>query len=741
MEQKIIRNVSDIIDINYLQRIQDSLGRVTKITTALLDTQGVPLTAPTNLYAFCAMMQASDKGIAMCMRTNGELIRINQETRGPAIVTCPNSGLKTAAVPIFLKDQYLGSWLIGQMRTDEIDEELIEQTSMEAGLSAEEAKANMAVLPVISEAEFQDILEFLTVITAEIVSLVEMNDALDERNKALEDLSAQVSRSLELMNQIVDLTDVGVFATDFETGEFLLSNTVYRSFLASLQQKDPAYNFSCLLHQMVDYKEVLLTENKKPAEPHVYEQYFEDIDKWLRITNRAIYWVDGTLALLVTFFDITESKKHEERISYLAYYDQRLDIPNCTRLSLDLYANMYTSPYLIAFDIKGLRKINDAYNRDMGDRFLEAVKDWLEAFYPQGTVLYRLDGDSFALLIDAEEPAVMQLAQQIYNRFKEPWLIELDATTQTIVAEVYIGVVPAKQIYADNTVLIDDLERILAAARSKNAPLLYDAAVDKEFRRHLAMEMTLKECVLNHMQGFSLMYQPIVEPETFRWVGLEALCRWNAPGLGNIPPMIFIGEAEELGLIDILGEWVVQTALRQTKEWGLDDLDDFVLNVNLSPLQLNGNWLYDTLPELLTQRNFPASKLSLEITESAEVHFDAFVINSLNRVRDLGVMLSLDDFGTGYASFASLSQMPVTVLKTDRSFVTNIETDEYLQKTVRIMVDFAHAAGMHVIAEGVETERQMEMLKEIGVDFYQGYWFAKPLSVADVAANLHRFAR
>lgn len=741
-----IRDVSDIVELEYIQRIQDAIGNLTGITTAVLDPNGVPVTRATNLHAFCEMMQASEDGIKLCMRTNNQLIEINKETRHTATVVCPNSGLQTAAVPIFLGKKYLGAFLVGQLKTKEIDYELIEKTAKNAGISVEEAKRNMDMLPTISEEEFQNILRVLEVITDVVVRLVNTNNEIMEKNVELTELTEKLNNSAHTFREFIDLTDVGAYLIDFETGELLLYNNVYLNLIG--KKSAEVEGQSC--YNMLGYedwclfcpRDLLLNKNGEPGDPYVWENYLDRRDIWLRITSRAIRWIDGRLAQMVTFLDITERKKQEEELAYIAYYDQRLNIPNGMRLFLDSSASHESEPYLICFDILGLRKINDVYGRDSGDRLLAVITDWIQAQGHAGRPIgvYRIDGDEFAVTErEGGLEKARELAQKIWDRFEHPWDVDMGEARHTIFARLSMGIIPIREGFESYASMVNSVERILETARDQNHFIVYDTKIDEDFRQHLLMEINLKKCVLNDMEGFYLHYQPIVDQNSEKWVGMEALCRWNSPVFGEISPVIFIPEAEQLGLINILGEWVLREAIRQVTEWGLNEVDGFVLDVNLSPIQLGDPQLGERFSDIIRAAGYPPEKLSLEVTESAEVHFDDHIMHSLERLRKTGIALSLDDFGTGYASYSSLNNLPISIIKTDRSFVQNLEAEEYLQSTFQIMVEFAHAAGLRVIAEGVETKEQVKILSRLGVDLFQGYYFSRPLSVADIEKNLSKY--
>lgn len=740
---KKINNVTDIIDLEYLQSIQDSLGRIVGITTVLLDPQGAPISNPTNLHAFCAMMQSSDKGLPMCLGANAKLIEHNLKTREPAVITCPNSGLRTAAVPIFLGEQFLGSWLIGQIRMDDVDEGLIEQTAEHAGLSKDEAKENMRILPIISDLEFNNILTFLVTISKTLVDLVEMNDVLNIRNSELEALTEQLDSSLRAFKSFIDLIDMGAYLFDYRTGEIVMYNDTYKRYFNS--KEDTEDNFNYIGMDFSDFfsscpKEKLVDDKGEPVGPYTWEYYNEKNNQWLSITSRAIVWYDGRLVIMTTLVDITERKKEEERIAYLAYNDLRLNIPNSVRLGEDL-TTLQKDSFILCFDVQGLRKINDVYGRDAGDHLLRGIVDWVQSLSYEDATLYRIEGDDFVLLAkDYSEARAMELARKIYARFDAAWSLDMNGFSQNMYAGIHMGVIKAPHTSHEIAGVLNTIERVLSFARKEGSLVFFDEKLNHDLETHIQFEMELKSCVLNNMRGFFLNYQPIVDCQSGKWVGLEALCRWESPSFGLIPPVIFIAEAEQLGLIDIVSNWVLGEAIRQTKEWGLDKIPDFMLDINLSPLQLRDRGLLAKVCKVLKGYGYPPQKLSLEITETSEVQFDESTLKLLEEIKEAGVSLSLDDFGSGYATFSNLNNLPIDYLKTDRSFVVGIEEDAFLQQTIRSMIELAHAAGLITIAEGVETESQLSIMEENGVTRIQGYYYSKPLSVESLSNQLDRFA-
>lgn len=742
----MINKVTDIIDIEYLQAVQDSLGRIVGITTSLLNPDGESISRPTNLHSFCAMMQTSTEGVQMCLKTNKQLIEMTKNTRTTAVITCPNSGFKTAAIPIFLEDKYLGCWLIGQVRLSDIDYDLIEETTLKAGISLEDANKHVSTIPVVTNEEFENILNFLETTTKTITDLVTVNDTLNKQNSDLFTLNNKLDASFAAFKEFINFTDIGTYLADYDTGELIMCSNAYQDLFGI---KDEEYlDHTCFSYMGMDDfcpfcpKPNLLDENGIPTEPVKWERFNQIGNRWLSITSRAIRWIDGRMAILTTFMDITERKREEERIAYLAYNDQHLNIPNAVKLHVDINNKYSENTFLIFFDVKGLKDINNVYGRPAGDALLMAISVWFSKCVNENIALYRVSGDDFAILLEhATAEEAMNFATASFNRFDSPWIVNTEGIDQRVYAGIQIGVIQISAPIDSHSTLLNLGEKVVSFARKANKPIFFDDEMDQEHQKHTRLIVSLKACVLNQMEGFSVNYQPVVEAGSGKWVGMEALCRWNSPDIGMVPPDIFIEAAEQLGIISSIDSWVLEEAISQTKRWELDKLSDFLLSVNISSILLRDRELITYILNILQKYDYPTSKFSLEITETVEVQFNETTLNLLTEMEAAGIQLSLDDFGTGYATFSNLRNLPVNTLKTDRSFITGIEDDEYLQHTMRIIVDFAHSAGLKVTAEGVETARQHEIIKQNGANYIQGFYFSKPLTKDDLENNLDHFKK
>lgn len=263
--------------------------------------------------------------------------------------------------------------------------------------------------------------------------------------------------------------------------------------------------------------------------------------------------------------------------------------------------------------------------------------------------------------------------------------------------------------------------RTLNITKTKKGVFIYDRLIDNEYKEKQRLEFNLKRCIRENMNGFDVYYQPIVNPDTGIWCGLEALCRWCLPELGFISPLIFIAEAERLTLIEKIGLWVLERAIRDCKAWGLDKYNGFMLTVNVSSVQFNERSFSMNVLDILQKFDYSGSNLCLEITESTGFTFNTQSLKTISVLRDNKILVAIDDFGTGYSNFNNLKNIPVDVIKIEREFVVDIEDNEFHRYLFKIIADLTHMVGMKLIAEGVERESQIGLLKENGVDYMQGY--------------------
>ena len=549
----------------------------------------------------------------------------------------------------------------------------------------------------------------------------------------------------EALRAFVDAASVYTYVVDYATDEILMVNDYYAKNIgvdASRIEGQKCWEFVSG-DKRCDFcpRDYDLDGNGTyDPGPFTAEAFNPTLGIWGKWTWQSITWIDGRKAHIVTIVDISEEKMLREELTRLAYYDRRMNIPNRAYLEKSLLERAQGNFCLIAFDYISLRYINDAYGRNVVNSLLDEVIKWIMSFDLHEFEIYRVDNDEFCLLFDnADMMSASGLADRLNERFREPWDIHLNGETTSISCRISVCVIDGRIGFSSPEDLLSIVERTLLISKEMQGVALYDRNMDATIKRDLAIEISLKNCVQEGMVGFDVYFQPIVDPHKERWVGLEALCRWESPEFGRIPPLVFISIAEQIGVINKIGYWVLDTAIGVCSELGLHRNEDFLLDVNLSPSQMSDETLINKVLLSLQKHHFPASCLSLEVTESKSLDDSGYTQTTIERLKSLDIKVALDDFGTGYSNFNNLRNLPVRILKTEKHFIDNIVTDEYQKFLSKVLVDLAREAGMKLIAEGVETIEQMRELMKNKTDYFQGYLFAMPLTEDQLAESVSRF--
>ena len=433
--------------------------------------------------------------------------------------------------------------------------------------------------------------------------------------------------------------------------------------------------------------------------------------------------------------DVTEQRASADKIARMARFDQLTGLPNrlCVHESLARAladAEKWGSrAAMMMIDLDRFKAINDTLGHQVGDRLLGRVSERLAQLLEGRDVIGRLGGDEFAVVIrDATEAQrVEELAQSIIDTLSAPY--EVEGQTLFIGASIGIATSPRDGRTAETLIRSADL----ALYRSKDAGggvfHAYDPKLHVQAEERRVLEIALRQAL--EKGQMHLQYQPVVNGGTGRLTGFEALLRWIHPELGQISPMKFIPLAEEARLIGPIGEWVMRTACKEAAGWP----DDVRVAVNVSPEQLHNPNFVAIVASALAQSGLPADRLELEVTESVFMKEGTGAVRTLERVLDLGVHLSLDDFGTGYSSLGYLSRTRFSSIKVDRSFVTAASKGvPEAVAIIRAVVALAGSLGMATTAEGVETEHELGMVRELGCSKVQGYYFGNPLPVEEARA-------
>ena len=482
------------------------------------------------------------------------------------------------------------------------------------------------------------------------------------------------------------------------------------------------------------YDRIVAECEKKQEYTCVY--YWSEMALWEQIVARTIIWSDQP-SVLLTISTVSDVILSEYQLTNRAYFDTLLNLPNGNKLEDDInvLANLETVA-LIYFKVKRFNDINELYGWECGDELLRQIRDWVLVSESRRAQLYRVNNGFAILGRKVSMDDAYDRVAEIQRRFKKPWTFTLGGNNIFQHFSINIGIVYGKYVKNEMRNLLS--RTIHAAESTEDGFAVYDEDVDRNAKKRLQLQSCFINCVSSEMRGFSVNYQPIVNVENRNWIGVEALCRWTTPTGEKVPPVDFILTAERLHLVAQVDAWVRKTAMRQCVAAGLAT-KIFTLDVNFSPVQQIDGTFIQHLLDCLQETRFPSEKLNIEITESAKMNFDKNSIDTLGRLKDHGIKLSLDDFGTGHSSMENLLKLSADAIKTEKLFLDGLENDAQRQHLLRTLVEFARYLHMSLIAEGVETEEQLALIREYGVQYAQGYLFSKPLTYEQLRDNVGRF--
>lgn len=470
----------------------------------------------------------------------------------------------------------------------------------------------------------------------------------------------------------------------------------------------------------------------------------ETYPEWLTIT--AVVGKDGRITnYICAFFDITERKQAEEKIHNLAFYDPLCQLPNRRLLFDRLHQAVTTSARnkscagLLFIDLDNFKILNDTRGHDIGDLLLIEVGQRLRTCIRDSDTLARLGGDEFVVLLEGLSEDRTEAAVQARG-VGEKMLIDIHQPYMLKDIEHYSTASIGISLFANYRQNLDDLlkqaDTAMYAAKKagRNTLRFFDPAMQEALEMRSQLEAGMRKALPKH--EFKLYYQVQVDSMQHP-IGAEALIRWEHPEQGLISPDKFIPVAEDTGLILPLGQWILQTACAQLKEWESNPLTrELTLAVNVSARQFRQPSFVEQVSKVIEQTLINPSLLKLELTESTVLENVADTIIKMHALKKIGVRFSMDDFGTGYSSLAYLTQLPLDQLKIDQSFVRNIGTKSTDAMIIQTIIGMANNLGIEVIAEGVETDAQHDFLSGAGCWFYQGYLFGRPVPVKEFTALL-----
>lgn len=490
------------------------------------------------------------------------------------------------------------------------------------------------------------------------------------------------------------------------------------------------------------------------TDPSVYEKMWQHIEEhgfwqgelWDKDKSGRIYpkWISISVVrnayndiefYIASFTDISERKAAEEHINHLAHRDaltglfNRFSLQDAIDQALARAKREKIEIAILIIDLDNFKEINDAHGHVAGDKLLVEAAQRMCNSVRQTDIIARWGGDEFVVVLTHVEnsSAAARVAEKLRHNLSIPYVHE----DIEMISSPSIGVSMFPSDGDNIEILMKNADMALYHAKEmgrNNYQFFSDGIKEADLER-IRLRNDLRSAL--NLNQFELHYQPQLDAKTSKVTGFEALVRWHHPTLGTIPPGLFIPIAEESGLILQLGDWVMNEACRQLKEWRDHSLSNVGMAVNLSASQLRSPALLASIVQILHTHNLQGSDLELEVTESVAMQDPVASIGQLNSLRIMGVKLSIDDFGTGYSSLSYLKQMPVNTLKLDQSFVRDIDTDKHNAVICEATINLAHHMGLLVIAEGVETEAQRNILTSLNCDILQGYLFSKPAPAAD----------
>ncbi|WP_164669215.1 sensor domain-containing protein [Virgibacillus doumboii] len=437
----------------------------------------------------------------------------------------------------------------------------------------------------------------------------------------------------------------------------------------------------------------------------------------------------GNIIRVAIVKDITVRVENEKRIEFMAYYDELTDLPNRNFFNKVLKEAIHDaekndeSLAVYFIDLNYFKEINDTLGYSFGDKLLKACGKRFKAFLDTDTFIARMGGDEFLILkrCTKDKDDAINLAESLIAEFEKP--VKIDDYEIFISISIGISMFPENGKTSNDLIKHADSAMYVIKEKHHNNYNMFESSISENFKAMLTMESELRKALKDGQ--FELHYQPQKNLRSGKIVGMEALLRWNHPIKEYIPPDEFISLAEKTGLIIDIGDWVLNEACKQNKAWQEKGYQPIIVSVNLSAKQFHQKELVEKVERILHDTGLDPKYLELEITESMEMTNEAYILETIQRLRNLGVLVSIDDFGTGYSSLKSLSLFPITKLKIDKMFMN--ENQKQNQAIVKSIIHMSHSLNMKVIAEGVETVEQLNFLENEKCDEMQGFYFSKPL--------------
>lgn len=784
--------LAEILDANTLRILLDNFCNSVGIAAAIIDLEGEVLIA-SRWQRICTDFHRVNKNTcARCIESDTDLALRLEAKEQFSVYKCKN-GMTDAASPIIIEGRHLANVFVGQFLTAPPNNVFFTDQAIQAGFDKNAYLSALSEVPIVSEQRLPTILGFLTGF-ANLVASMGLQRLRAERariklaqyQQELELLVTERTRELALQNQILEkigsshpaaevlsdlIKQVELLHPELRCSISLLEKHSQKLILAAapslpdifnkpldgLKKDDGAHAMAAFTGEMVMAEDIqndqswrkygaLATQANISA---CWSQPFKDqcnqvlgiftayLDHPQVASNEDIELIESyaNLARL-----IVERKAAADEITNLAFYDALTGLPN-RRLLIDrLNHTMITrarngkEASLLFIDLDKFKKLNDTLGHDMGDLLLQQVARRLTKCVRNGDTVARLGGDEFVILLEDLSKDTLIAARQtetiagkIMSALNQPYQLgdHEHFNTPSIGATMFNDA----DLGVEELLKQGDIAMYQAKKAGRNTLRFFNPQMQENIDARAFLEGALSNAIKN--QEFKLHYQIQVDSKG-QPIGAEALIRWQHPNKGLIPPSHFIPMAEESGLIIPIGQWVLEAACAQLKTWKSNLLTrHIVLSINVSAKQFRHPNFVGQVIEVLAKHEITPGALKLELTESLLLDDIDNTIAIMNQLNEVGILFSLDDFGTGYSSLQYLKKLPLNQLKIDQSFVRDIATDSNDKALVNTIIAMAAGLNLGVIAEGVETEEQRELLFKSGNTQYQGYLFSRPLPIEE----------
>ncbi|WP_455717496.1 putative bifunctional diguanylate cyclase/phosphodiesterase, partial [Anaerosporobacter sp.] len=549
----------------------------------------------------------------------------------------------------------------------------------------------------------------------------------------VKNMNKKLSEQKRFLLEVINLNPNYIYAKD-EDGRYTLMNQSYAQLMGINIQDTIGKTDDEIKRDVYQDKHISnLSQKEFIREESIISASGEEV--WVQTVKVPIHISDSSLLLAVST-DITERKKHEDKIKYQANHDALTGLPNRRMFNKDLTnllekAKMESSQNTIMFiDLDRFKYINDTQGHDIGDLLLIEVSKRMEMLIKQEhpcANIYRLGGDEFTILLphyNVEDSEAF--AKGLLKLFKHGFIV--DGCEYFITPSIGISVFPNDGDDVNTLIKHADTAMYYVKERGKNNYQLYTSEMHHQFYRKMMIEKQLRTVL--DKEELELYYQPIMDMKTHEIIGMESLIRWNSEILGKVTPDEFIPIAEETGMIIPIGQWVLETAIEQTVRWQKEMGKPLRIGINVSVRQISEPSFVEHLKNTIKNIPIEPSNITLEITESIAMYAESMT-EKLYELKELGIRVTIDDFGTGYSSLSYLNKYPLDYLKIDKSFVIGMNRKVENQALVKTIIAIAKQLDLKVIAEGVEGEEEYQFLSEIGCDYAQGYFISRPLSETD----------